>query len=109
MRLGLPVEDGATNKRFTARAIHAQGEGPRTRIREEARTYIRPSRSRFGREHGFKLAAISGHDEQVSDVSAIPHSKYLVHVTSGGLCRMLPECHAPFVSHTVSQANDLCL
>jgi len=27
---GLPVEDGATNKRFNRSAIHAQGEGPRT-------------------------------------------------------------------------------
>jgi tRNA-intron endonuclease len=91
MRLGLPVEDGATNKRFTARQFTRRAKVLEPEFVRKLDVYTDLRDRGLVVKTGFKFGSHFRAYEQVSDVSAIPHSKYLVHSLPEDYVVMLPE------------------
>jgi len=91
MRLGLPVEDGATNKRFTARQFTRKAKALEPEFVMKLDVYMDLRDRGLVVKTGFKFGSHFRAYEQVSDVRAIPHSKYLVHALPEDYVVMLPE------------------
>ena len=87
----LPVEDGATNKRFTARQFTRKAKALEPEFVRKLDVYTDLRDRGLVVKTGFKFGSHFRAYEEVSDVSAIPHSKYLVHALPEDYVVMLPE------------------
>jgi tRNA-intron endonuclease len=91
MRLGLPVEDGVTSRRFTTLQFirRAKVIEPEFAMKLDVYTDLRDRG--FVVKTGFKFGSHFRAYEQIEDVDRIPHSKYLVHALPKDFVVMLPE------------------
>jgi tRNA-intron endonuclease, archaea type len=91
MRLGLPVEDGVTSRRFTTLQFirRAKVIEPEFAMKLDVYTDLRDRG--FVVKTGFKFGSHFRAYEQIEDVDRIPHSKYLVHALPKDFIVMLPE------------------
>jgi tRNA-intron endonuclease len=91
MRLGLPVEDGASSRRFTTLQFirRAKAIEPEFALKLDVYTDLRDRG--FVVKTGFKFGSHFRAYEQIEDVDRIPHSKYLVHALPKDFIVMLPE------------------
>ena len=91
MRLGLPVEDGASSSRFTTLQFIRRAEAiePEFALKLDVYTDLRDRG--FVVKTGFKFGSHFRAYEQIEDVDRIPHSKYLVHALPKDFIVMLPE------------------
>jgi tRNA-intron endonuclease len=91
MRLGLPVEDGASSRRFTTLQFIRRAEAiePEFALKLDVYTDLRDRG--FVVKTGFKFGSHFRAYEQIEDVDRIPHSKYLVHALPKDFIVMLPE------------------
>ena len=91
MRFGLPVEDGATNKQFTALEFARRAEAIEPEFTMKLNVYTDLRDRGLVVKTGFKFGSHFRAYEQVDDVDKIPHSKYLVHAIPEDFVVMLPE------------------
>jgi len=91
MRFGLPVEDGATSKRFTVRQFTRRAKAIEPEFVRKLDVYTDLRDNGLVVKTGFKFGSHFRVYEQVIDVRAIPHSKYLVHALPDDFVVMLPE------------------
>jgi tRNA-intron endonuclease len=91
MRLGLPVEDGASSRRFTRLQFIRRAEAiePEFALKLDVYTDLRDRG--FVVKTGFKFGSHFRAYEQIEDVDRIPHSKYLVHALPKDFIVTLPE------------------
>jgi tRNA-intron endonuclease len=91
MRLGLPVEDGATNRRFTTLQFIRRAKAIEPEFAMKLDVYADLRDRGFVVKTGFKFGSHFRAYEQIEDVDRIPHSKYLVHAIPKDFIVMLPE------------------
>ena len=91
MQLGLLLEDGATNERFTRPQFIDRAESIEPEFLRKLEVYTDLRERGFVVKTGFKFGSHFRAYEQVGDVDRIPHSKYLVHALPEGFVVMLPE------------------
>ena len=91
MQLGLPVEDGATNRRFTTLQFIRRAEAIEPEFAMKLDVYKDLKDRGFVVKTGFKFGSHFRAYEQIEDVDRIPHSKYLVHALPKDFIVMLPE------------------
>jgi tRNA-intron endonuclease len=91
LRLGLPLEDGATNKRFTRPQFIRWAEAIEPEFLRKLEVYSDLRNRGFVVKTGFKFGSHFRAYEQIEDVEKIPHSKFLVHALPEGFVISLPE------------------
>ncbi|MGA7076226.1 MAG: tRNA-intron lyase [Halobacteriota archaeon] len=91
MRFGLPVEDGITNKRFTAPQFTRRAKAIEPEFVKKLEVYTDLRDSGFVVKTGFKFGSHFRAYDEISDVDRIPHSRYLVHTLPEGYVVRLPE------------------
>lgn len=91
MQLGLSVEDGATNKRFTRLQFIRRAKAIEPEFLKKLEVYTDLRDRGFVVKTGFKFGSHFRAYEQIEDVDRIPHSKYLVHALPEGFVATLPE------------------
>jgi tRNA-intron endonuclease len=91
MKFGLPVEDGATNRRFTESQFAQRAEAIEPEFAQKLSVYADLRDRGFVVKTGFKFGSHFRAYEQVEDVDKIPHSKYLVHALPEDFVVTLPE------------------
>lgn len=91
MRFGLPVEDGATSRRFTTLQFIRSAKAIEPEFAMKLDVYTDLKDRGFVVKTGFKFGSHFRAYEQIEDVDRIPHSKYLVHALPEDFVVMLPE------------------
>ena len=91
MTRGLPVEDGATNERFTLDRFTNRARAIEPGFMLKLGVYTDLRDRGFVVKTGFKFGSHFRAYEEVRDVSRIPHSKYLVHALPEDYVVTLPE------------------
>ena len=91
MRLGLPVEDWATSRRFTSLQFIRRAKAIEPEFAMKLAVYTDLRDRGFVVKTGFKFGSHFRAYEQIEDVDRIPHSKYLVHALPKDFIVTLPE------------------
>ncbi|MGZ4912135.1 MAG: tRNA-intron lyase [Halobacteriota archaeon] len=91
MAYGLPVVDGATNKRFTLKRFIRRAEAIEPAFKLKLQVYTDLRNRGFVAKTGFKFGSHFRVYEEINDVDRIPHSKYLVHALPEDYVVTLPE------------------
>ncbi len=91
MSFGLPVDDGATNQRFTQKRFVRRAEVIEPAFMLKLKVYTDLRKRGFVVKTGFKFGSDFRVYDEIKDVNRIPHSKYLVHALPDGYIVTLPE------------------
>ncbi len=91
MTYGLPVDDGATKRRFTLKHFVQRAEAIEPTFKLQLQVYTDLRNRGFVVKTGFKFGSHFRAYEEINDVNKIPHSKYLVHALPGDYVVTLPE------------------
>ncbi len=91
MAHGLPVDDGATNRRFTLKRFVQRAEAIEPAFKLKLHVYTDLRDRGFVVKTGFKFGSHFRAYEEITDVNKIPHSRYLVHALPEDYVVTLPE------------------